>query len=241
MAEDEKKVVEEQKEAAPAESSTAPDDVESVKRILEAILFASSDPVPLRKLRLAVGKPASDRVKDAISALSEEYRQGSRGVEIEEVAGGFRMVTNPDYSPWVLKVRAPKRDDKVSPAALETLAIVAYKQPIPRAEVDAIRGVNSGDLLRRLMERGLVKIVGRAETLGRPLLYGTTKRFLEIFGLNKISDLPKGDWEQKSGGGRDKEQGEVQQQREDQTDGKEQEQKKEEVEKPGEPPETPSV
>ena len=179
------------------ESSVVPDDLDSVKRILEAILFASPDPVSLRKLRFAVGKSASEHVKKALSVLSEEYRQGARGVEIEEVAGGYRMVTNPDFSPWVMKVRAPKREDRITPAALETLAIVAYKQPIPRAEVDAIRGVNSGDLLRRLMERGLVKIVGRAETLGRPLLYGTTKRFLEVFGLGKLSDLPKGDWEER--------------------------------------------
>lgn len=180
-----------------ADASVVPDDLDSVKRIVEAILFSSPQPVPLRRLRLAVGKPASDKVKKALSALSKEYREQSRGMEIEEVAGGYRMATNPDYSPWVMKVRAPKREDRITPAALETLAIVAYKQPIPRAEIDAIRGVNSGDLLRRLMERGLIKIVGKAETLGRPLLYGTTKRFLEVFGLKGLADLPQGDWETK--------------------------------------------
>ncbi|MCZ6601822.1 MAG: SMC-Scp complex subunit ScpB [Planctomycetota bacterium] len=195
MTEPEKISGDNDREAAPAEASTAPDDMDTVKRILEAILFASSEPVPLRKMRSAIGKPASERVKDALAVLTEDYQKGSRGMEIEEVAGGFRMVTNPDYSAWVLKVRAPKRDDRVSPAALETLSIVAYKQPIPRAEVDAIRGVNSGELLRRLLERGLVKIVGKAETLGRPLLYGTTKRFLEVFGLKRLEDLPKGEWE----------------------------------------------
>lgn len=186
----------------PGEAAIVPDDLETVKGILEAILFASPDPLPLRRLRSVLGKPASERVVKALSALSEEYRMGSRGVEVEEVAGGYRIVTNPDYSPWVMKVRAPKREDRITPAALETLAIVAYKQPIPRAEVDAIRGVNSGDLLRRLMERGLIKIVGKAETLGRPLLYGTSKRFLEVFGLNRLQDLPQGDLEtqQKKGG-----------------------------------------
>ena len=165
MTEPEKLSGDNDREAAPVEASTAPDDMDTVKRILEAILFASSDPVPLRKMRSAIGKPASDRVKDALAVLTEDYQKGSRGMEIEEVAGGFRMVTSPDYSPWVLKVRAPKKDDRVSPAALETLAIIAYKQPIPRAEVDAIRGVNSGELLRR------------------------------FFGLKRLEDLPKGEWE----------------------------------------------
>lgn len=196
MAEEQKKTGNPEPEAPPAdEPSITPDDLHTVKAIMEAILFSSSEPIPLRRLRAAVGKPASERVKEALEALSEDCRETSRGVEIEEVAGGYRMVTNPDYSQWVMKLRPPKREDRISPAALETLAIVAYKQPIPRAEIDAIRGVNSGDLLRRLLERGLIKIVGKAETLGRPLLYGTTKRFLEVFGLNKIGDLPKGDWE----------------------------------------------
>jgi segregation and condensation protein B len=170
-------------------------DLETLKGIVEAVLFAATEPVPLRRLRGIVGRPASENMKKAVTALQEECRSAQRGVEIEEVAGGYRMVTNPDFSPWVMKIRATRREDRISQAALETLAIVAYKQPIPRAEVDAIRGVNSGDLLRRLLEKNLVKIVGKAETLGRPLLYGTTKKFLEVFGLKDLKDLPKGDWQ----------------------------------------------
>lgn len=109
---------------------------------------------------------------------------------IEEIAGGYQMMTLPAYNPWLRKLLRVRTDNKLTQAALETLAIVAYKQPLIRADIEAIRGVASGEVLRNLMYKGLVKIVGRAEVLGRPMLYGTTRRFLDVFGLKSLKDLP---------------------------------------------------
>ena len=109
---------------------------------------------------------------------------------IEAAAGGFQMLTQSCFNPWLSKLIKVRSETKLSPAALETLAIVAYKQPIMRVDIESIRGVAAGEMVRQLIDKGLVKIVGRAEELGRPLLYGTTRKFLEIFGLNNLKDLP---------------------------------------------------
>ena len=134
-------------------------------------------------------KPST--VKKAIEALREEYRERSAGFEMVEEAGGWTMLTREDFAPYIRRLRKAAEARKLSAAALETLAVVAYKQPAQRAEVEDIRGVGSGPMLRTLMEKGLVKMVGRAEALGRPLLYGTTKQFLQVFGLGSLKDLPK--------------------------------------------------
>jgi segregation and condensation protein B len=109
---------------------------------------------------------------------------------VEEIAGGFQLLTRPEFHPWLARARHTGHDLRLSPAARETLAIVAYRQPIMRADIEGIRGVQCGEVLRLLMERGLVKIAGRDTSLGRPVLYGTTKRFLQVFGLRNLSDLP---------------------------------------------------
>ena len=130
-------------------------------------------------------------VKRHIEVLNERYAQGGASFRIESIAKGFQLLTLPAYNHWISKLHKARTDSRLSTAALETLAIVAYKQPILRADIEAIRGVAVGDMLVRLRDTNLVRIVGRAEEIGRPLLYGTTTRFLEVFGLSSLKDLPK--------------------------------------------------
>ncbi len=162
---------------------------------VEAILLVSNERLTVKDLeRLLDGAPRA-AIAAAIRDLREEHAArvaaGRGGLEIVEVAGGYRLVTRPAYGPWVERVETIRREERLSRAALETLTVVAYRQPIGRAEIDAIRGVDSSAPLGRLVDHGLVKVVGRAETPGRPLLYGTTPRFLERFGLGSLKDLPR--------------------------------------------------
>jgi segregation and condensation protein B len=131
------------------------------------------------------------QVRDCIESLNEKYEKNHSAFRIEQIAGGHQMLTLPTYNSWLKKMLKVRSDNKLSPAAMETLAIIAYKQPVIRVDIEAIRGVAVGEVIRSLMYKGLVKIVGRAEILGRPMLYGTTKKFLEVFGLNSLKDLPK--------------------------------------------------
>jgi segregation and condensation protein B len=164
--------------------------IPSVESVLEAILFASDE--PLTDSRLAgIVETTAKQVRDCIEALNKKYEAAQNAFRIEPIAGGYQMLTLSIYNEWLKKMLRDRGDNKLSPAALETLAIVAYKQPVIRADIEAIRGVAVGEVIRSLMYKGLVKIVGRAEILGRPMLYGTTKKFLEIFGLNSLKDLPK--------------------------------------------------
>ncbi len=164
----------------------------TTESVIEAILFASDEPISADRLvNIAEFNGGVKQVKKCIEILNEQYAQSGRAFRIEEIAGGFQMMTLPEYNNWLKNLLRQREDNKLSPAALETLAIIAYKQPIMRAEVEAIRGVACGEMLRSLMYKGLVKIVGKAEVLGRPLLYGTTKKFLEVFGLSDLKDLPK--------------------------------------------------
>jgi segregation and condensation protein B len=164
----------------------------TTESVIEAILFASDEPISAERLvNIAEFNGGVKQVKKCIETLNEQYAQSGRAFRIEEIAGGFQMMTLPEYNNWLKNLLRQRADNKLSPAALETLAIIAYKQPIIRADVEAIRGVACGEMLRSLMYKGLVKIVGKAEVLGRPLLYGTTKKFLEIFGLSDLKDLPK--------------------------------------------------
>ena len=164
---------------------------EEIKPIVESLIFAAEEPVTLRKLADIIGDVEHDKILEAVAHLRNDYEAQGRSFQIEEVAGGYRFYTKPDYHEWVAKLRRKSGETKLSQASLETLAIIAYKQPVLRADVEAIRGVQSGQIIRLLMEKDLVKVVGRDESLGHPLLYGTTKRFLEYFGLKDIHDLPK--------------------------------------------------
>ena len=127
---------------------------------------------------------------DVIEGLNRIYDEGERSFRIFELAGGWQIMTRPEYGALLDKFHRAHRQSRLSPAAMETLSIIAYRQPILRAEIEAIRGVSCGEVLRGLMERRLLKVTGRSEELGRPMLYGTTNEFLEIFGLARITDLP---------------------------------------------------
>jgi segregation and condensation protein B len=162
----------------------------TVESVVEAVLFASDEPLPEARLANIVETNAK-QIRQHIQSLNEKYEANHNAFRIEQIAGGYQMLTLGPYNHWLKKLLRVRSDNKLSPAALETLAIIAYKQPIIRADIEAIRGVSVGEVIRSLCYKGLVKIVGRAEVLGRPMLYGTTKKFLEVFGLNTLKDLPK--------------------------------------------------
>jgi len=172
------------------EESPQPEYVPTVESVLEAILFATDEPLTDSKLA-GIVETTAKQVRESIERLNAKYAAENHAFRIEQIAGGYQMLTLNTYNSWLKKMFRARSDNKLSPAAMETLAIVAYKQPIIRADIEAIRGVAVGEVVRSLMYKGLVKIAGRAEILGRPMLYGTTKKFLEIFGLNSLKDLPK--------------------------------------------------
>lgn len=164
--------------------------VPTTESVIEAVLFASDE--PLTESRLAdIVESNTKQVREHIKKLNEKYQTNNNAFRIEQIANGYQMLTLSPYNHWIKKLIRVRSDSKLSTAAMETLAIIAYKQPVIRADIEAIRGVASGEIIRSLMYKGLVKIIGRAEILGRPMLYGTTKKFLEVFGLNSIKDLPK--------------------------------------------------
>ncbi|HUW59024.1 MAG TPA: SMC-Scp complex subunit ScpB [Planctomycetota bacterium] len=162
---------------------------DDLKVRIEAILFATDQPVSSRRIA-EVLKSTDAKVRELIRDLCEHYDQTGRAFTIEEIGGGYQILTRPEYGETVKQLFQVSREHRVSQAALETLAIVAYKQPIIRAEIEDIRGVQVQQVLKGLQEQGLVRIVGRAEQLGRPLLYGTTRKFLLTFGLKSAKDLP---------------------------------------------------
>ena len=166
-------------------------DREGLARQVEAALLTSDRPIGPTRLAELLGQKGTGVVKEAVAALNAVYDQTGRSFRIEEVAGGYQILTLPEYADVLSVMHKTRGQTHLSPAALETLAIVAYKQPVLRAQIEAIRGVACGEVIRSLMDRHLVKIVGRAEELGRPMLYGTTKAFLELFGLAGLKDLPK--------------------------------------------------
>lgn len=165
-------------------------DEPTVETVVEAVLFASDESLTDNRLAKIV-ETSGKQVRQCIANLNEKYQANNNAFRIEKIAGGYQMLTLSTYNYWLKKLLRARSDGKLSPAALETLAIIAYKQPVIRADIEVIRGVAAGEVIRTLCYKGLVKIVGRAEILGRPMLYGTTKKFLEVFGLNTLKDLPK--------------------------------------------------
>ncbi|MBU0753605.1 MAG: SMC-Scp complex subunit ScpB [Planctomycetes bacterium] len=159
------------------------------KIVVEALLFSASSPVKAGRLAAAADLETKE-VEDIIRTLNADYEQEGRAFHIIPVAKGYQMMSKPEFYPYIQKLTKARARDKLTGAALETLAIIAYKQPIIRAEVEAIRGVQSGQIIRNLLERRLIRVTGRDARLGHPLLYGTTPRFLEIFGLKSLEDLP---------------------------------------------------
>lgn len=160
------------------------------KQIVETLLFITDRPLKPGRIADVIDGVDARRVREMILEIQDDYLRRNSAIQVVEVGGGFQMSTKPEYGRWVRRLYNEKMTTKLSNAALETLAIIAYKQPITRAEMEAIRGVDVAGPLERLLERSLVRVVGKKDTVGRPLVYGTTDEFLRMFGLNKVSDLP---------------------------------------------------
>lgn len=162
---------------------------DKIKAIIENLLLVSGQPVTINKLHeIMVENCEKEEVKASMKELVEDY--SDRGLQVQEVAEGFQLCTRSDYSDWIKKFYKLDKSSKLSPAALDTLSIIAYKQPITRAEIEDIRGVDSGGVVKTLFERKLLRTMGRKQVVGRPIMYGTSKIFLEYFGLRDISELP---------------------------------------------------
>lgn len=158
------------------------------KSLLEALLLFSGESLTPSTLK-AVTEIDEPEIGKLVEGLVADYRSRDGGILIAEVAGGYRMITNPRFAPWIKKLRGSE-SSRLSPAALETLAIIAYKQPIIKAEIEQVRGVNSDGVMKTLLDKRLIKIMGKKEAPGKPLLYGTSKEFLEHFGLKDLTELP---------------------------------------------------
>jgi segregation and condensation protein B len=187
--------VDDERPAQPAPEASSPDPAPrlvsaELKAIIEALIFASPEPVtPKALFKLLDSEPKED-VEAALAEVKRDYERPG-GLQLVEVAGGFQIVTRPDLHEWVRRLFHERSTQKLTVQALETLAVIAYKQPITTAEITEIRGVNTSGVLSTLLERHLIKIVGRKRVVGRPFLYATTKEFLIRFGLNDLGDLPR--------------------------------------------------
>ncbi len=166
------------------------EDPGQAKKVIEALLFASTKPLTLNEIRKVLNGFSAQEIEQWIHEMQEAFASESRSFEIVEIAGGFEMATRRDFAPWILKLELQKKAKQASQSALETLAILAYKQPITRAEIEDLRGVDVSGVLVTLVERAFIKIVGKKEVPGRPFLYATTDKFLEHFGLKSLQELP---------------------------------------------------
>jgi len=163
--------------------------MENISGILEALILSSESPLPLDKICAVLDGMDKTEVREALDRLIAGYEERQSGITIQEVAGGFQFRTRPEMAIWVKKLKGTK-PASLSPAALETLAIVAYRQPIVKSEIESIRGVDVGAPLKGLLDKKLIRIVGRKDVPGKPIIYGTTKKFLEVFNLKELTDLP---------------------------------------------------
>jgi len=164
---------------------------DTIKALIEAILFSSDKPVMIEQIRQVCEDTTPQKIREVLNELSQEYINNKRGIRIVEVAGGFQMVTSEELHPLLKKFLKDKKKERLSSAALETLAIVAYKQPVTKLQIESLRKVNVDGIISSLKEMGLIRTVGRRKSPGRPYLYGTTREFLEFFGLKSLQDLPK--------------------------------------------------
>jgi len=164
---------------------------DNLKSAVEALIFASERPVTLEQLKKALGNPESGQLRKIIDELKEEYEAENRGFRIAEIAGGFQMITAPSFAPFLKKLYKDRSVDKLSKPALESLAIIAYKQPLTKSEIESLRNVNVDGVMKSLLEKNLIRISGRKKIPGRPFVFGTTRQFLEHFGLKSLDDLPK--------------------------------------------------
>jgi len=181
---------------SPNADEASSSDSHNLMQVAEAVIFAADDPVAPSRIADIVAEvtgqalPEETTIREAVATLNDSYAQEGRAFEIHEWGGGYRMATRTELSPFVKALFGQEQEKSLSRSLMETLAILAYRQPVTRPEVDFIRGVNSDYAIRKLLELGLADVKGRSDSLGRPLLYGTTTRFLEQFGLNSLDDLP---------------------------------------------------
>ena len=167
---------------------------DELKPIVDSLIFASDSPLTIQRMKQIIEEVSKEQlsnkdIKEIIEAINNDNRHSQRGFYLQEVAGGYQYRTRPNYAAWVKKLTKAK-PFRLTQSTLETLAIIAYKQPVIRAEIEKVRGVDSGGIIKNLLEKGQIKILGRKNIPGRPFLFGTTKRFLEVFGLEKLSDMP---------------------------------------------------
>ncbi len=162
-----------------------------IKGAIEALLFVSDKPITLEQIKESLQTVEVDAIKEAIQSLRGEYSERGAGIAIEEIAGGYQILTQSAYASYIRNFFKTRHKEKLSKPSLETLAIISYKQPVTRADIEAIRGVNSDGVVTHLMDKELIKIVGRKDVPGKPYIYGTTKYFLEYFGLKSLKALPK--------------------------------------------------
>jgi len=163
--------------------------MEDIKNIIECLLFVAEEPLTIDSIKKVLDSADSNAIRNVLNELSSEYEERKGGFFLREVAGGYQIRTWPEYSQWIRRLLRP-HPTRLSRPALETLAIVAYKQPAIRSDIEHIRGVDCGGILRMLLERKLIRVIGRREIPGRPMIYATTKKFLEIFELKDLKDLP---------------------------------------------------
>jgi len=164
---------------------------ENIKSAIEALLFASERPLDVEQLRKALDNMEVSVIRRILEEMKSEYEQNNRGMRVVEIAGGFQMVASPGFSPFLKKLFKERNTEKLSKPALETLAIIAYKQPVTRSEIELLRNVNVDGVMGSLLDKGLIRIAGRRKVPGRPFVFGTTRQFLEYFGLKSLDELPK--------------------------------------------------
>ena len=167
----------------------APDE-DALKKIIEALIFASDKPIAIKQIKDIIGDMDTRLIRKLINDLKEEFAKDQRSFNISEVAGGFQFSTDPAYSRWLKKLYKIKQSDYLTGPSLETVAIIAYRQPVTKADIEFIRGVAVDGVISNLMQKGFIKVVGKKDVVGKPYLYGTTALFLQYFGLNAIEDLP---------------------------------------------------
>lgn len=163
--------------------------MEGLKAIIEALIFASEVPLSLDRLADIVEEVERKDIRTCLGQLMDEYRTHTRGFAIVEVAGGYHFRTKNEWSSWIRKLKRD-RSATLSPAVMETLAVIAYRQPVLKAEIDKVRGVDTGGAIKKLLDKKMIRIVGRKDVPGKPIIYGTTQRFLEVFNLKDLSELP---------------------------------------------------
>jgi len=178
------------KEAQKTEHENLIPDEDGLKKIIEALIFASDKPIAIKQIKDIIGDIDTRLIRKLINDLKEDFTKDQRSFNIGEVAGGFQFSTDPVYSRWLKKLYKIKQSDYLTGPSLETIAIIAYRQPVTKADIEFIRGVAVDGVINNLLQKGFIKVVGKKDVVGKPYLYGTTTSFLQYFGLNAIEDLP---------------------------------------------------